>query len=301
MTPAAPGRSSTALPLAATLAAMASFQAGASLAKGLFPAIGPEGAATLRLCLGALMLLAITRPWRAWPKPAPLIPLFVLGISMGLTITLFYLALSRLPQGIAIALQFLGPLAVAIAGSRRPTDLVWALLAGAGVWLMVGTTAGRARIDSLGVAFAIGAAIGWGNYIIVGRAAGAAFGRSTAALAVSIAALDAAPIGLWRAGSALFSPNLLPLALVVALLAAALPFSLELYALRRLQARTFATFTSLEPALGVLSGFVLLHERLSLVQVAGVGAVIAAAAGAAFAAAQQGPSRAASLEDAPQV
>jgi inner membrane transporter RhtA len=275
------GRFDIVLPLAATLAAMAAFQVGASLAKRLFPAVGPEGAAALRLALGAVMLLAIARPWRSWPRSAPLLPLFGLGVSMGLTITMFYLALSRLPQGIAIALQFLGPLTVAVVGSRRPADLVWALLAGVGVWLMVGVAAARGRIDPLGVAFALAAAAGWANYIIVGRIAGAAFGRATAALAVSIAALVAAPVGLWRAGAGLFSPGLLPLALVVAFLAAALPFSLELYALRRLPARTFAIFTSLEPAIGVLSGFFLLGERLTGFQLAGVAAVVAAAAGAA--------------------
>jgi inner membrane transporter RhtA len=279
---------------------MASFQVGASLAKGLFPAIGPEGAAALRLFFGAIMLLALARPWRDWPQAAPLLPLIGLGVSMGLTITMFYLALSRLPQGIAIALQFLGPLTVAIATSRRPVDLVWALSAALGVWLMVGAAAVRTRIDPLGVAFALAAAVGWGCYIVVGRAAGAAFGRATAALAVSIAAIVAAPLGLLRAGAALFSPALLPLALVVALLAAAVPFSLELYALRRLPARTFAVFTSLEPALGVLSAFVLLGERLSALQLVGVAAVVAAAAGAAASGSEPRPgAKPAGFEQAP--
>lgn len=263
---------------------MASFQVGASVAaRGLFPAVGPEGAAALRLSLGAIMLLAIARPWRAWPKPAPLLPLFGLGVPMGLTIVFYYLALSRVPQGIAISIQFIGPLVVAIAASRRLLDLVWAALAGAGVWLMVGFVPSSEPVDPLGLAFAAGAAVGWGGYIVMGRKAGAAFGSSTAALAVSLAAMVAAPVGLWRAGVALFDVKLLPLALVVALFAAALPFSLELYALRRLPARTFATFTSLEPALGVLSGFVLLGERLSALQIAGVSAVVLAAGGAAFA------------------
>jgi len=293
------GRFAPVLPLAATLAAMASFQFGASLAaKGLFPAVGPQGAAALRLSLGALMLLAIFRPWRGWRKGASPLPLVGLGVSMGATIVLFYLALSRVPQGIAIALQFLGPLAVAIFGSRRPSDLVWALLAAGGVWLMVGAPAAGHAIDPLGVAFALGAAIGWGNYIVVGRKA-AAFGPATASVAVSVAAIVAVPIGLWRAGWSLFTPSLLPVALAVALLAAALPFSLELYALRRLPARTFAIFTSLEPALGVLAGFAMLGQRLSLFQLAGVAGVIAAAAGAAFAHASEGSHAGAAFEEAP--
>jgi inner membrane transporter RhtA len=293
-------RFQAALPLAATLAAMTSFQVGASLAKGLFPAVGPEGAAALRLALGAVMLVVITRPWRGWPRRAPLLPLLGLGVSMGLTIMMFYLALSRLPQGIAIALQFLGPLTVAVVSSRRLADFVWALLAGAGVWLMVGIASAGGRLDPLGVAFALGAAVGWGNYIVVGRIAGAAFGRATAPLALSVAALVAAPVGLWRAGLGLFSPGLLPLSLAVAVLAAALPFSLELYALRRLPARTFAIFTSLEPALGVLSGFILLGERLSAYQLAGVAAVIVAASGAVGRRAQSDPDdSAAGFEVAP--
>jgi inner membrane transporter RhtA len=284
------------LPLAATLGAMAAFQGGASVAKGLFPAVGPEGAAALRLLLGAAMLLAIVRPWRDWPRGAPLGSILGLGISMAGTIAMFYLALSRLPQGVAIALQFLGPLAVAIAASKRLTDLAWAGLAGAGVWLLVAAGRQSLAIDPLGVVFALCAATGWGAYILLGRAASAAFGRSTAAIAVGIAAVVLLPVGLWRAGLALFSPSLLPIALLMAVLAAAIPFSLELYALPRLPARTFAIFTSLEPALGVLSGLVILHERLAPAQLAGVAAVIAAAAGAAWSSAR---GQAATFADVP--
>jgi len=113
-------RAGIALPLLATAGAMAAFQVGAGLAKGLFPAIGPEGAASLRLCLGGAMLVALTRPWRNWPRAAPLLPLCGLGLAMAATILLFYLAIERLPLGVAIALQFLGPLAVAVLSSRRP-------------------------------------------------------------------------------------------------------------------------------------------------------------------------------------
>jgi inner membrane transporter RhtA len=278
-----------ALPLAATLAAMASFQAGASVAaRGLFPAVGAEGAAALRLAFGAAILMAIVRPWRRWPRGAPIGPVLALGVSMAATILLFYLALSRIPQGVAIALQFLGPLAVAIAGSRRAPDFLWAALAAGGVWLLAGAGRSGTTLDPLGVVFALGAASGWGAYILLGRAASATFGSSTAALTLSVAALVALPVGLWRAGPALFSPGLLPLALAVAVLAAALPFSLELYALPRLPARTFAVFTSLEPALGVVSGFVLLHQQLAPAQLAGVACVMTAAAGAAWSSARGG-------------
>jgi len=276
------GRSSILLPLLALVGAMAAFQSGAAVAKSLFPAVGAEGAAALRLSLGAIMLLALVRPWRAWPKRAPVWLLVGLGSSMGVTILFFYLALSRLPLGVAISLQFLGPLTVAVVGSRRTSDFLWTALAAGGVWLLVGLGSAHSRPDLLGVGFALAAAAGWAAYIVVGRITSAAFGHATAALAVAIAAVVVFPVGLAHAGQALFSPRLLPLALLVGALSAAIPFSLELYALARMPARAYATFTSLEPAFGVIAGFVLLHQRLSLAQVGGVALVAAAAAGAAW-------------------
>jgi inner membrane transporter RhtA len=276
-------RTAVILPLAAALAAMCCFQVGAAVAKGLFPAIGPEGAATLRLALGALMLIALIRPWRHWPARPRLGVLAGFGSAIGATILCFYMAVDRVPLGVAISLQFLGPLGVAVATSRRFTDLMWAALAAVGVWCLVGMGARfGGRLDPLGVAFALGAAVGWGVYIVVGRAAMAAFGRSTAAVSVGIGALVIAPFGIAHAGWALVAPALLPMALLVALLTAAAPFTLELYALSRLPPRTFATFTSLEPAIGVAAGLVVLHQQLSLAQFAGVALVIAAAGGAAW-------------------
>ena len=285
-----------ALPFLATIAAMAGFQVGAAFAKALYPAVGPEGAATLRLCLGAAMLLAIARPWRAWPRPAPLLPLLGLGVATGGAVLMFYLAQSRLPQGVAISLQFLGPLSVAVFGSRRLLDLVWAGLAGLGVWLLVGAGTGAAPVNLVGVGFSLCAAAAWAAYILCGRAASAAFGGSTAALAASIAAIVVLPVGILHAGSALLSPALIPTALLVALLSTAIPFSLELYALPRLPARTFATLTSLEPAFGVLAGLVLLNQQLAATQVAGVAVVIAAAAGATWSSAAKAV---ADIADAP--
>lgn len=261
---------------------MACFQVGAAVAKGLFPAVGPQGATTLRLCLGGAMLLALARPWRHWPRQAPLLPLMGLGVAMAGTILLFYLAIQRLPLGVAIALQFLGPLTVAVLGSRRAIDVLWAMLAGSGVWFLIEPRAGEAVLDPLGMVFALGAAGGWASYMLLGRITGRAFGRSAAALSVSIAGLLILPIGVAHAGTALMKMELLPLALAVALFSAALPFSLELYALPRLPARTFAVFTSLEPAFGVIFGFVILGEVLAWTQLAGVSMVMLAAAGAAW-------------------
>ena len=287
----------SALPLLATLSAMACFQIGAACAKSLFPVIGPQGAAALRLSLGAVMLLVIVRPWRSWPRRAPILALLGLGAATAGAVLMFYLAQSRLPLGVAIALQFLGPLTVAIVGTRRPIDLVWAALAAAGVWWLVGSGAHASAIDLVGVAFALCAAVAWATYILCGRIASAAFGGSTGALASSIAAVLVAPFGVAQAGTALLSPALLPMALLVALLSTVIPFSLELYALPRLPARTFATFTSLEPAFGVMSGWVLLGQHLAITQIAGVAVVITAAAGAARSSASR--PAAADIADAP--
>jgi inner membrane transporter RhtA len=277
---------SVVLPLAAATAAMACFQIGAALAKGLFPVVGPQGAAALRLVLGAAMLLGLVRPWRRWPTAAPLAGLIGLGLSMAAAIVCFYLAIQRLPLGVAIPLQFMGPLAVAVGGSRRASDLLWVALAAAGVWALVGRATASVHIDPVGVGYASCAALGWAGYILCGKAAGVVFGRSTAALATSIAALAVLPFGAAHAGATLFSPALLPLALLVALVSTALPFSLELYALPRLPARTFATFTSLEPGFAGLSGLILLGERLSLAQWLGLALVMTAAGGAAWSSGQ---------------
>ncbi|WP_372786206.1 DMT family transporter [Phenylobacterium sp.] len=286
MTPRPAGRAAILLPLAAVVTAMAAFQVSAAFAKSLFPVMGPQGAAALRLTLGAFMLLAISRPWRAWPKDAPWLAVAGLGVSVAAAVGFFYAAISRMPLGVAIALQFVGPLSVAVFGSRRIRDLVWAVLAAAGVWALVGHGAAGAKFDGVGVAYALGAAAGWAGYILCGRVAGGALGQSAAPLSVSIAAAIMLPIGVAHAGAALITPALLPLAAMVALFSAVIPFSLELYAMARMPSRTFAVFTSLEPAFGALSGWVLLHERLALAQMGGIAAVIAAAVGAAWSSAQ---------------
>lgn len=291
------------LPLAATVAAMASYQVGGALAKALlFPAIGPLGAATLRLILGAILMMAVARPWRAWPRRAPLLSLLGLGLSTAGVILMLYQALAHLPLGVAITVQFLGPLAVAVFGSRRPADLIWAALAAGGVWCLAGVSVAHASIDAVGVAWALGAAACWAGYIAFGRTASASFGKSTGSLAVGIAAIVVAPLGILHAGIALLSPALIPVTLLMALFSTAIPVSLEFYALPRLPARTFAVFMSLEPAFAVLSGLAILNEQLALVQLGGVALVVLAAAGAAW----SGASRASvdaphHLTDAPPI
>jgi inner membrane transporter RhtA len=268
------------LPVAGAIVAMAAFQLGAVAAKGLFPAVGPIGAATLRLVVGAMLLLVIVRPWRGWRRGADIRPLVGLGICVAGVIIMFFKAMEHLPLGIAISLQFLGPLAVAIIGSRRPVHLLCAAGAATGVWLLTGIGL-KDDLDPVGLMWGFGAAVCWGSYILFGRAASIAFGASSAAWSIAIAAIVVAPIGAYHSGTALLSPDLIPLALLVALLSVAIPFSLEIYALGLLPPRTFAILMSAEPSFGVLFGLLFLDETLTMTQAMGVTAVIVSAAIAA--------------------
>lgn len=291
-------------PILATLAAMASFQAGAAVAMHMFPMVGPRGAAALRLVLGAALLLVWARPWRAWPATFSRTAIFGLGGSIGGVILMFYQALERLPQGVVVALQFLGPLVVALVGARRPRDLAWGGLAGLGVWLMVVAGRSTAPLDPVGIAWALGAATCWGAYIVFGRRATRDFGGiPAAAVATTIGAMVALPLGIVSAGPALLAPAVLPLALLVGLFSTALPVALEFYAMARLPARTFAIFMSVEPAFGVLVGLVFLQQRLGPPELLGILLVMVAAAGSAWTAAGEDPGAGgpADLDDAPVV
>jgi inner membrane transporter RhtA len=264
------------------VAAMASIQAGAALAKlTLFPAVGAQGTTALRVALAALILLAVWRPWRALPRGAAAGWIVLYGAVMGVMNLLFYMALTTIPLGVAVALEFTGPLAVAIAGSRRRLDFLWILLAAAGVILLLPLGGLTAALDPVGIALALGAGACWALYILFGKRAGAAgTGRSTA-LGMTVAALIVAPVGYASAGASVLAPALLPAALAVAVLSSALPYSLEMVALRRLPQRTFGILMSLEPALGALSGLILLGERLTVVQSLAIAAVMAASVGSA--------------------
>ena len=276
------GKTSMVLPVLAAAGAMASFQIGAALAKTLFPAVGAQGAAALRLFFGSIMLLALVRPWRFWPKGAVVLPLLVLGAAIAGAMQMFYLAIERLPIGVAIALQFLGPLAIALVGSRKLVDLVWIAFAAFGVWLLTDPASAGVSLDLIGVAWSAGAAACWAAYIVIGRRMSNIFGRAAAPLTVTIAAIIIVPLGVAHAGAALLDISLMPVAILMALFSAAIPFVLEFFAMPRMPARTFATLTSLEPGFGVLVGLLILQEVLTLPQLGGVALVIAASAGAVW-------------------
>jgi inner membrane transporter RhtA len=268
------------LPTLALMASMVSFTSGASFAKRLFPLVGAEGATTLRLVGGLLMLLVLLRPWKALSGTAGLRPVVIYGLAMGGMNLMFYMALSRIPLGIAVAIEFSGPLVVTIASSRAPIDLLWVGLASIGLLLLLPLTGGIHQIDPIGALMALGAGGCWAIYILTGKKAGETHGIAAAALGMGIGALAILPVGIGHAGFALLRPDVLLIGVGVAFLSSALPYSLEMFALRRLQVRTYGTLTSCEPAIGAVAGLLLLGETLVFRQVAGIGLIVVAAAGA---------------------
>ncbi|WP_246672391.1 DMT family transporter [Mesorhizobium sp. B3-1-6] len=273
-----------AMPVLGLLGAMLSVQVGAAFAKGLFPVLGPEGTTMLRLAIGALMLAAVLRPWKVLPSRKNLPWLAAYGITVCAMNMLFYAALQRIPLGVCVALEFTGPLFVATLGSRRLLDLVWVALAVVGI-VLLSPFAGISRgLDPTGVALALAAGACWGLYIIFAQKAGAELGVRTSAYGMAIAAVLALPFGFNAAQAYLTDPHIMAGAAVVGLFSSALPFYLEMLVLVRMPAKVYGMLVCLEPAGGALTGFLFLHEKLDLLQCAGVAAVIAAAFGTAVAA-----------------
>jgi len=251
---------------------------GATVARHLFAFLGPAGTVFLRVAFGAGILLAIARP--RWPRfdarqwrAIVLFGLIVAGMNL-----CFYEAIARIPLGVAVTIEFVGPLGVAIAGSRRPLDLVWAAMAAAGVALLsfIGGT-----VTTTGLLFALGAAAGWASYIVISQRVGRMVpGGDGLGFALAVGALALLPFGIAGAGGELLNVRNLGIGLVVAILSSAVPFSLEFAALRRLSRQLFGILMSLEPAMGAAAGFFFLGQQLSLRDVVAIGLVIVASAGA---------------------
>jgi inner membrane transporter RhtA len=231
-------------------------------------------------------LWLLRKPWRRLAGRQGWASLVGYGVTLGVMNLCFYMALRTIPLGIAVALDFLGPLAIALFGSRRALDFVWVALVVVGLALLLPYRGHTQALDPVGVLYALTAAVGWGAYILLGRRAGAAFGGDAVALGSAIGALVAVPVGLLHAGTALFSLSALPFAIGVAVLSSALPYSLEMYALTRLPARTVGILFSLEPAMGALLGLMILNEHLSTFQWLAIAAIIAASIGAVLGARQ---------------
>jgi inner membrane transporter RhtA len=269
------------VPIAALIAAMFCFQLGAVFAKGLFPAVGAAGTTALRMALASIILLAVWRPWRLRLSRNEMRVIVIYGLALGCMNFCFYLSLSSIPLGIAVALEFAGPLVLAMAASRRAMDFLWIAMAALGLLALLPRGSGSQSLDTSGIAFALAAGVFWAAYIYFGRKAGAAHGGQTTALGMLIGAFVVVPVGALQAGARLLSPAVLPAALAVALLSSAIPYSLEMLAMPKLPTRTVGVLMSLDPALGALSGLLFLGEHLSWLQWSAIAAIMAASAGSA--------------------
>ena len=267
--------------------------AGTSLAKGLFPFVGAEGTTTYRLVFSTLLLMAFWRPWRrAWTwADVPILVLF--GATLGLMNLLFYNAIKTVPFGLAIAVEFTGPLAVALWSSKKPLDFVWIVLAVAGMGLILplGNASGAdmqaAAIDPVGIAYALGAGACWAVYIVVGQRVADRIGAFATPMGMLVAALLVTPVGISVAGSSLLNPEWMLAGLGIALLSSAIPYSLEMYSLKHLPKQTFSILLSLEPAVGAFAGWLVLSEQLNTQQLGAIGLIMVASMGSAMTAGQR--------------
>jgi len=278
-------------PVPAVLLAMVSVQGGAALAKNLFPALGALGTAAVRITLSAAVLLALFRPPLARLGRAQWRVVIPYGMVLGAMNTIFYLSLERIPLGLAVTLEFLGPLAVAVLASRRPSDFLWVLLAAAGIALLVPWDPAQVNVpDTLGMVLALVAGACWAAYILLGGHVSRHFtdgqGVATGMLFAMLAVL---PVALVDGVLGRLTPPLLGAGLGVALLSSALPYTLEMVALRALPSRTFGILMSLEPAVAALAGLSFLSERLTLLQWLAVVLVSAASAGSTLTARRTPP------------
>ncbi len=272
------GRAERATSIGLVIGAVASVQLGAAIATTLFDELGPSGAVLLRTGFAAIILIGFWRPRVPRHAREPLRDATLLGLALAGMNLSFYAALDRVPLGIAVALEFTGPFAVAVAGSRRAADLIWVALAAAGILLLSPL---HGSLDGLGVAFALLAGCFWAAYIVLAARVGRAFaGGRGLALAMAVATVVLIPIGVVGGGAALVNPGLLAIGLAVAVLSSAIPYSLELEALRRLPRGTFGVLMSLEPAAAALIGLVVLGQDLGPAEVVAVALIVAASAGA---------------------
>ena len=259
--------------------AIASVQFGSALAVKLFSQVGPDGVVLLRLSSASIVLLILWRPRLQGRTRSELLLAGVFGLALAGMNLSFYSAIHRIPLGIAVAIEFVGPLAVAVGGSRRRSDLLWVVLAAAGILLL--THGGTHRLNGLGVVFALTAGGFWASYIVLNARLGRAFeGGTGLALSMCVASIVALPAGLVQGGLHLLKPRSLALGAAVGMLSSAIPYSFELEALRRIAVNVFGVLMSLEPAMAALAGLLVLGQGLSSRALVGIALVIAASIGA---------------------
>ncbi len=272
--------------------------AGTSLAKGLFPHVGAEGTTTYRLLFSTLLLMAFWRPWRRKWTWAEAPPLMLFGATLGAMNLLFYGAIATLPFGLAIAIEFSGPLAVALWSSKKPIDYLWVTLAVAGLGLILplgdsfNLGGDNRAIDPVGMAFALGAGMCWAGYIVLGQRVADRFGALATPMGMMVAALLVLPFGISVAGASLLNVTWMLAGLGIALLSSAIPYSLEMYSLKHLPKQSFSILLSLEPAVGALAGWWVLSEQLSTQQISAIGLIMIASMGSAMTAGRRMPTQA---------
>lgn len=270
-------------PLAALMGSLVCLCVGTSFAKTLFPQMGATGISAYRIGLAALLLVLVLRPWRRRWQITDLPPLALYGVTLGTMNLLFYLSIGRIPLGLAIAIEFTGPLAVALWTSHRRLDLLWVALALAGLLLILPLQGLHqpGALDPLGIAFALAAGACWALYIVIGQHVAQRYGKQATPMGMLAGTLVVLPVALMDAGTALFRIEWLWPGLIVAALSSALPYALEMYALNHLPKRSFSILLSLEPAVGAVAGWVMLSEGLTLQQWLAIALVMAASMGSA--------------------
>jgi inner membrane transporter RhtA len=265
---------------ALVLSAIASVQFGAAIAATLFHSIGPGGAVWLRLLFGTIILLPLWRPRLAGRSRRELLLPFVFGLVLAAMNFTFYSAVQRIPLGVAVTFEFVGPLGVAIVGSRRPLDLVWVALALGGILAL--TRGGVHHLNGVGVALALLAGCLWAAYILLNARLGRAFeGGTGLTLAMCVATVVMIPVGIAQGGSHLLEPRSLLLGAAIGLLSSAIPYSFENEALRRIDPAVFGVLMSIEPAMAALAGFIVLGQGLAARELLGIALVVIASVGAA--------------------
>jgi len=265
-------------PVPAVLLAIISVQCGAAIAKSLFPVIGAIGTTSIRIGISAILLLLAYRPnlFQITPKQWKLVVPY--GLCLGAMNLIFYLAIQRIPIALAVTLEFIGPLLVAIIGSKRLIDYCWVLLAATGIILIAPWS--NNRIDALGVLFALLAGALWAAYIVLGgKISKIMNGGQAVSTGMLFAAILILPFGFYENGLVNLTPKLFGMGIALALLSSAIPFTLEMKALGQLPPRTFSILMSLEPAAAAICAFIFLHENLSFYEILAVVCVVIASAG----------------------
>ena len=268
------------IPYLALFAGMLILAGGTSFAKTLFPLIGAEGTSAYRVGISAVLLVAVFRPWRFRLTRADLGAVALYGVVLGAMNLSFYMSLRTIPLGLAIAIEFAGPLTLALIHSRRPVHFVCIGFAVLGLGLLLPLKSGAGSLDPAGMGLAAFAGLCWALYIVFGKRLSHLHAGQSVALGMSVAAMAVVPFGVAHAGAALLNPAIIAAGVAVAVFSSALPYSLEMVALRAIPKRTFGVVLSAEPAVGALAGLVVLHERLTGQQWLAIAAIVAASVGA---------------------